>query len=205
MIESGKVKEFLTHEEGSIREFAAKYFAEGNFSDEDKLDIMPLILESCEKYSQQEMINRLVLSYAQELPQSTETIATILSRLEKKKEINYWYEPIIANASPDVVTPFLDDLDNLLSERIKKIIRQKQEIAAKDTESLRRELIDFGDKSAGKYTNQFDYNYGKYLARELAGRKDLSSELILDQQEFQFYSMLSLLLLHLSHLHLLTH
>ncbi|WP_308216577.1 SEC-C metal-binding domain-containing protein [Pseudalkalibacillus decolorationis] len=183
MLAPEKVKPFLLHEEGLIRRWAVEYFSEGFIDGFDKREIMPLVLEGCEMYPEQEMDNRLVLSHAKSLPQTTETIQTILAKMKTKKEINFWYKGIIENADPTLLATFLEEIQLRLSKESYETILKRIEFTKQDTDLLWDELLRFGDEARGKYINDFNYKYGKYLAWELARRNDLSSDQILDQFE----------------------
>jgi hypothetical protein len=185
MIQADNIKPFILHEEGIIREFAVRYFAEGNMDDVYKVTIMPLVLQSCERYAEQERHNRLILSYAKQLPQTPETIAEIIERLKTKKEINFWYESIIRRVAIEVIAPFQEAIFSVVSSQTREVIKQRLQMASRDTQSLWEELLAFGDEAAGKYINEFAYSYGEYIAEELSRREDLSAEQILKQ--FQSY------------------
>lgn len=185
MIQADQIKSFILHEEGIIRAFAVRYFAEGSMDDAYKQAIMPLVLQSCAQYPEQEQYNRRVLSYAKQLPQTSETIEEIIERLKARKEINFWYEPVILQAAIEVIAPFQEEIAAVVSGRTRAAVEQRLHIAGRDTQSLWEELLAFGDEAAGKYINEFDYSYGEYIVEELGGREDLSDELILNQ--FQSY------------------
>lgn len=181
MISTDKVKSFILHNEGPVRSFAVEFFAKGYFQGWDKTEIMPLVLEACDRYVEQEKDNRLTLSYAKELPQTSETIIEILQRLKRKKEINFWYEQILCHADPNLVTSYLPEIKRLLSKKGNQTIQYRQQFLQSTTQTLWDELIKFGDQAAGKYINEFDYLYGEFLAWELARRGDLSSDTVLRQ------------------------
>ncbi|TCP19933.1 SEC-C motif-containing protein [Scopulibacillus darangshiensis] len=180
MIQPHEVKSFLLHEDGEVRLWAVKYFVKGNVPGENKLDIMPLILESVKKYPDQTEKNNIILSYAAKLPLATDSIEMIIANLTADKNYEMYYAIILSQADPRPVLPYLDDLRRLIPNGFIKIIQSRHDFTDKDTESLWEELINFGNDAAGKYINEFNYSYGKYLAWELAKRSDLPSEKILN-------------------------
>jgi hypothetical protein len=181
MIQAERLIPFILHEEGPIRCFAVNYFAEGYIENVDKQGIMNLVLQSCEMYPQQEMDNRLILSCAKKLPQTEETITIIIERLKQKKEINFWYEGILREAAPKVLTPYLPEMEQIVSLQTTETVLERQHLMTQETESLWKELLRFGDEAEGKYINQFNYKYGEYVAWELANREDLPSDRIVEQ------------------------
>ena len=73
MLQAEQIKPFLCHQEKIIREHAVEYFSESFSRD---TDLMPLILESCEKYGEEE--NSLLLASASNFIQTENSLRTIM-------------------------------------------------------------------------------------------------------------------------------
>ncbi|HEX3046125.1 MAG TPA: SEC-C metal-binding domain-containing protein [Bacillota bacterium] len=170
-----EVKPFILHPERVVRDYAVEYFQE-SFSPDPELT--PLVLQVCEKDPDDKNI-RLMLSNALNFTQTPETLARYF-RLFQASQINReWYAQIILHAEPDLLRQFPEEVASLPKPLQIKIGSYLQ-MAHLNTADLWCEFLNFGAENAGKHIEEFDYQYGVFIARELAKRDDLPREEVLE-------------------------
>jgi len=175
VLQAEQVKPFLCHQEKMVREHAANYFYSSCSRD---ADLMPLILESCNKYGEEE--NSLLLAYASNFPQTENTLRTVLERLENTSNFNaiHHYNHIISWADHELVEQFFSKIRNCknIFPATLDMIKRRLSFIPCSTETLWFELMDYCDEIAHKRLDQIYYPHGLHMVEILAQRDDLPAE-----------------------------
>ncbi|MFC4767387.1 HEAT repeat domain-containing protein [Effusibacillus consociatus] len=171
----------ILHPDLRIRQFAVQYFKDSQYKDPD---LMPLVLEAC-NLAIDEKQNRLMLAYAAEFTQTRETLEEIVKRILDRGPARDCYEKMLVNSEIQLLKQFPNRIADLLPP-FQKAVRLRLELADWCTDKLWQELFELSKRAEGKYCNEFDYNYGVYVVKELAVRSDLPVEEIVERLD-QFY------------------
>ena len=181
MLSQEKIKPFLLHPERVVREFVVDYFKDSFSWDQE---LMSLVLRCCEAYPGEREV-RHMLANANQFIQTEETITEIFNRLSSDpKNFNY-YEKIIIDSDLGLLDKYRDRLA-LLSRKGRKMAERRFLLKGMTAEELWKGLMAYGHDNAGKYVNQFDYNYGEFMAYELASRLDAPHDAIIERLKNPF-------------------
>jgi hypothetical protein len=162
---------------------------------------MPLVLESCAKYGEEE--NFLVLAYARDFAQSEISIHTVLERLTRAADVHtvWHYNAIVCEADLELLRPLLPEVrktKNVLPETVKRIERRLM-LAATTTEQLWEQLFAYCEEIAPRRLDQVDFDYGVDLVEALARKPDLPAEelksCLQDEETYKRYNELFLVIL----------
>ena len=177
-----EVKPFICNEEKIVREHAVNYLA-NSFNHDD--DIMPLVIESCNKFGEKE--NGSLLSMAKHFTQSETGLRTILEWLEKTNCINtvYIYNGIISQADLDLLKPLIPEIYKYknISDTTEDVIKRRLSFADCSTLVLWDELFDYCNEIKHKRLDQIYYPHGLHIIEALAKRDDLPVEELLEYLE----------------------
>jgi len=174
----GQVKPFLGHERKILREHAVGYFARSFSRDPD---LVPLILQSCRMYGEEE--NLLLLAYAGRFPQTEFTLQAVLDRLPHVTNVIVirHFNHIIANADIDVLmnmAPNIRKVTNMAPGCLSRI-KKRIDLFMWPTNKLMNELLAFCHRNEDKSLADMDYSYGKDIVKTLVTRDDLPLDTVL--------------------------
>lgn len=198
MLAPQQVKPFLCHEEKIVREHAAEYFAK-SFSRDPEL--MPLVLESCARYGEEE--SSLLLAYARHFVQSDISIRAVLGRLPRVADVNvmFHYNAIISHADVGLLKPVMSRIRNtrnILAETVAKIERRLL-LVPYTTEQLWEELFAYCAEIAPRRFDEVDFAHGLHLVEALARKGDLPvgelKRCLQDEEKYCRYDELYLVIL----------
>lgn len=177
MLARQKIKPFMCHKDVMVREAASGYFAK-SFDRDPQL--MPLVLESCGRYGEQE--NLVLLSHGSRFRQTESTLQVVLDRLSRTRNRNalVHYNEILAGADVHLLErmlPRIEETRNILLETSSAIdIRLRN--AACDSETLLHELFAYSGETAHIGLGEFDFSYGIWIVDELARRDDFDENVL---------------------------
>jgi hypothetical protein len=162
-----EVKPFLLHEDRVVRNFALHYFAELECSDPD---VMPLVLQGFHIASS-DADRRTLLAFSRNFVQTADTMDEIVSSILSNSKFRDLGESLVINAPVQVLQAYESYLSKL-SPEARKVAYQHLTLADADTQTLFEKLILHSESGKGRFIPEFDYQFGVYIARELANRSD---------------------------------
>jgi hypothetical protein len=170
MIDRDHLKQFLLHEEQTVREFVAEYFEDSWDRGED---LMPLVLEACQLYGDE--MNGLVLARASHFSLNQDSLLAVLRRLENAPNANiaYHLNTVIAHAPGDLLAAHEVEIlqSPNLYPTVPTCVRRRAEFIRWSAEDLWMELQRFSNESRdAKYVGDIDHGYADDLIDELADR-----------------------------------
>jgi hypothetical protein len=172
MIEAARLKPFLLHEDGDVRDTVAAYFADSWAQGED---LIPLFLDAVDRYGPEETTHMLVAARC--LPLNQESLHRLLASLAAARSSDAILRlnailrraPVplfLANGSA------IREGRNVRPETLDRFDRRR-ELAAKPGEELWRMLQDFSDQSRGaQHAGDIDHAYADDLI-DAVGRRDV--------------------------------
>ncbi len=198
MLIPDKVKPFLCDEDTITREHAIDYLANSFNRDPD---IMPLVIESCQKFG--EIESSMLLSRASIFTQSETGLHTILKWLEKSTSFKaiISYNSIISQADLNLLEPLLPVLGKYknVSEKTMGAVNKRLSFAGCSTMVLWDELFDYCNEIKHKSFELVDDSHGLYLVEALAKRDDLPVDELLeylgDNENFFRYDSMYMIIL----------
>lgn len=175
MIDYSTVKSFILHPERCVREFVAEFFAESNIGD---ADVVQLLLDAYERGVEQGE-GWGILRNVSMLPQTEAT----LRRLQKIDASDY---NTIAHIDKAIVESDLELLRKFPGIRPKlpqniSILDNRFRLAAMKTEKLWEELWHHSESGMGHNLEEFDYEYGGLIVKELSARQDFPVDKYLER------------------------
>jgi hypothetical protein len=175
MLNSPKIKEFISNPDVYLAHTAVGYFDDSLSQDEE---ILNLVLDRCDTLNETEQV--LLLSEAQHLKVNSEALHKIIKALPTaSSKLKILYEKLLVNADTVLLNSSGLNLQQLNAET-KIIVNQKLNISNHSTTELLEELLNFSLDNDTKYMDEFDYNYGILIASELSNRSDLDEKKIIE-------------------------
>jgi hypothetical protein len=168
MLTTEQVKPFLLHEDSMVRNAAVRYF-DGSFSCD--LDLVPLILQSCERFGYEANLHGLAVGHHFSLTE--ETFDQVLRHLAQARDDDtvYHLNRMILHAPLELLRSREQAILNhpRFDARITDYLRRRQELAVKSVDFLWEELQDFARRSEDKrHVGSIDHSYTDALISALA-------------------------------------
>lgn len=126
-----------------------------------------------------------MLANANQFIQTEETLSEIFTKLGDDPKNRIFYENLIINTDLRLLDKYRNQLP-LLSGKGREMAEKRLMLREKTAEELWRDLMNYGCDNAGKYINQFDYDYGESIAYELARRPDVPRDAIIQRLKTPF-------------------
>lgn len=175
------VKPFILHADEMVQRFSVQYFDEAKYWGED---LLPLILQAVNTALAD--ARRLLLAISRNFLQSEMTLKEMMSMIDHYPKEQYLIKRSMLNAPAPLLGRFEQNSDLAWSPSEYKMLEQRVHLAELDTDRLFKRLLEYSEEGRGRYANEFDYDFGLYLSRELANRPDLSKRVIRQYLEVDY-------------------
>ncbi|MDF2925815.1 MAG: hypothetical protein K0R57_4729 [Paenibacillaceae bacterium] len=178
MFNSEQVKGFILHPERIVCNTALRYFAD-SFLYENDTTLMPLLLDRLKQSTHPGAVG---LYHGYRFPQTEETVRDVLA-LSQSSSMDPNTKIHLLNMLCACDHRLLIPYEEFIAQEplLQKRVQQKRELANMED----RELIDafrlFIEQSTGKYVNEFDTTYGNEIVNELARRRCIDPEAVLQK------------------------
>lgn len=168
MVDRGHLKGFLLHPRESVRDFVSEYFSDARDAGED---LMPLVLEACERYGDEH--NLLALCNAKRFALNEASLRDVLGRLANSADTNAIFNLnwIVRFAPVGLLTAMQNEVFGTLhlAPSTADRIRRRQKFAQRSGDDLWQALQQFSRKADAKKTDEpIDQSYANDLVEALA-------------------------------------
>jgi hypothetical protein len=145
---------------------------------------MPLVLRCCKTFPGEREVRHMLVN-ATHFVQTEETLSEIFTKLGDDPQNRIFYEKLILNTDIRLLDKYRNQLA-LLSGKCREMVERRLVLKEMTAEELWRDLLAYGVANAGKYIDQFDYDYGELIAYDLACRPDVPRDAIVQRLKTPF-------------------
>ncbi|MBM7583182.1 hypothetical protein JOD02_002060 [Caldicoprobacter guelmensis] len=180
MLDKSKVKSLIFHPEKVVRKYAMEFFAEGGIGD---IEVTNMLLELYSKgVDDDEALD--ILSSMPDLPHNEETLSRLWEIEPSDPNIVFHVDRTIVEADLELLKKLPDVRPR--EQKYIDILEKRFLFASMDTEKLWEKLWEHSQSGLGKGLDEFDYNYGEIIIKELAKRKDFPTDKYLEKIQIDY-------------------
>jgi len=180
MLDKSEVKGLIFHPEKIVRHYAMEYFVEGGIGDSE---ITNMLLELYSKgVDDEETMD--ILRCMSALPHNAETLRRLWKITPPDPNMLFHIDKAIVEANLELlkILPDIRPREQMYID----ILEKRFLFASKGTEKLWESLWEHSRSAIGKYLDEFDYNYGELIIKELARRKDFPMDKYLQKIQIDY-------------------
>jgi len=166
MLDNQTIKKFISYPDNCVRRYVSEYFTEGNIKDEE---VALLLLDVFEKGVEQDE-GWDILRYISMLPQTNESLSRLRNITASDDNTIYHIDNAIISAELDLLRK-LPDVRPKTQGAI-KTLEKRFKLSSMSTTNLWNKLWLHSKSGMNKDLEQFDFDYGELLIKEISTRND---------------------------------
>lgn len=180
MLDKSEVKSLLFHPEKVVRKYAKEFFVEGGIGD---IEVTNMLLELYNRgVDDDEALS--ILSCMPKLPHTEETLRRLWEIAPSDSNVVFHVDKTIVEADLELLKN-LPDIRPREPEYV-DALEKRFLFASMDTERLWEELWKHSQSGLGKNFDEFDYDYGELIIKELALREDFPMDKYLEKIQIDY-------------------
>lgn len=180
MLDKSEVKSLIFHPEKVVRQYAMEFFVEGGIGD---IEVTNMLLELYSRGVDKDEALR-ILNCMSELPHTEETLRRLWELDSSDRNVVFHVDRAILGADLELLRKMPDVRPRKPEYSV--ALEKRFLFATMNTEQLWEELWKHSESGMGQNLQEFDYEYGELIIKELASRKDFPMDKYLEKIQINY-------------------